>query len=509
MRAGRNPVGLLLNFQYVGRRQGAFLLTPSQFGHLYSSFPSIKTSGRNQILFKQIDFHYLKDNFQLTQENIRNRKCEVDLHKVITLQGKMEQLQTNAKWLRIERNKLADLAKKDKGEETRTRGKEIRLKLQQCEQELKECEIEMLDEANKIPNRTHPDVPVGGEEAAKMLKESGSKPEFGFPIKDHVALSSELDLINFEAASRCTGNNFCYLKNEAALMELALMQWSVQKAISKGFTPISTPDLVRRVTAEACGFQPREANTQTYNVEGFDLSLVATAEIPLAGYYMNCILAAEHLPIRMVAFGHCFRAESGSFGLRDRGLYRLHQFTKVELFALCAPEQSESLHQEILDIQEEIFSALGLHYRVMDMPTEDLGAPAYRKFDIEAWMPGRGSYGEVSSTSNCTDYQSRRLNICYKSPDGGRRSFVHTVNGTACAIPRTLLAVLETHQQSDGSVVIPAPLRPFMAGQERIQPKHWQQQRFMGMDASHRVPPLAPLPAPQLQHNIPSPYIAL
>jgi seryl-tRNA synthetase len=263
---------------------------------------------------------------------------------------------------------------------------------------------------------------------------------------------------------------FYFLKNDAALLELALVQYAMERLIQEGFTPMITPDLARQEVLEGIGFIPRGPETQIYSIENTDLCLIATAEITLGGMHRDQILDAERLPLRYVGLSHCFRTEAGAPGRETRGLYRVHQFTKVEMFAFCLPEQSDALHWDLLRIEESLFQGLELPYRVVDTCSGDLGGPAYRKFDLEAWMPGRGAhgeYGEVTSTSNCTDYQARRLNIRYKSPGQKGTRFVHTLNGTAIACTRAILAILENYQQADGSVVIPPVLRRWM-GKDRI-----------------------------------------
>lgn len=303
-------------------------------------------------------------------------------------------------------------------------------------------------------------------------------------IKNHVDVLESLDLIDFDSASVVSGSKFYYLRGAAAMLELALVNWALQCAMAKGFTPITTPDLVRESVLEKCGFQPRADNTQTYSVTDSDLCLTGTAEVPLGGIYMDKVVEEAVLPIKMAAFGHCFRTEAGAAGAAGKGLYRVHQFSKVEMFVICTPEESDALHEELIGIEEEMFTALGLHYKILDMPSGDLGAPAYRKFDVEAWMPGLQRYGEISSASNCTDYQARRLNIRYRvaaKPDAARgddteapkkkkakkgspTAFCHTLNATACAVPRMIVAIMENFQQADGSVVVPEVLRPYLGG---------------------------------------------
>jgi len=257
------------------------------------------------------------------------------------------------------------------------------------------------------------------------------------------------------------------------LLELALERFAFDLLIAEGFTPLVTPDLARDEVLEGIGFIPRGESSQVYSIENSNLSLVATAEITVGGFHKDEILDAEALPLKYVALSHCFRTEAGAHGRATRGLYRVHQFSKVEMFAFTLPEQSDQMLEYLRSIEERIYQKLEIPYRVVDTCTGELGAPAYRKYDLEAWMPGRGengAYGEITSTSNCTDYQARRLNIRFKRPGKKGTEFVHTLNGTAIAISRTLIALLENHQQADGSVLIPAALRPY-TGFDRICPR--------------------------------------
>lgn len=362
----------------------------------------------------------------------------------------------------------------------------------------------MQVEGQKLPNNTHPDVPRGVDARASVRKINygsiakneaenlindcyhSDKSENAEELpknatKNHVDVSLSLDLVDFDAASVVSGTKFYYLKNALAILEIALVNWAMQKVTLKyNFTPLITPDLVRGNVLEKCGFQPRGANTQVYGVEGHDLFLTGTAEIPLGGLYMDKTVNEEDLPIKLAAYGHCFRTEAGAAGAATKGLYRVHQFSKVEMFVLCTPDQSDALHEELIAIEEEMFEELGLHFLTLDMPADDLGAPAYRKFDIEAWMPGLGRYGEISSASTCTDYQARRLNIRYRPArtDGAEKTgkkgkiptqFVHTLNATACAVPRLLVCILENFQQDDGSIIIPEVLRPYTGGIDVIK----------------------------------------
>lgn len=314
--------------------------------------------------------------------------------------------------------------------------------------------------------------PIGVDDTAnlELFKGKTPVPQFDFKPLDHVELGEKLDLFDFEAAAQVTGHGFYFLKNEAVLLELALQRYAVDLLIREGFTPTTTPDLARNEILEGTGYIPRGPETQIYSIANTDLSLIATAEITLGGLYAEKILDAEDLPIKLCGISHCFRTEAAAGGRATRGLYRVHQFTKVEMFAFTLPDDSDAMLDHLRDLECRLFDGLGIPYHVVDTATGDLGGPAYRKFDLEAWMPGRGGYGEVTSTSNCTDFQARRLGIRYKVKGEKGTRFVHTLNGTAIAISRAMIAVLENYQQADGSVVIPEALRPWV-GKDRIEPR--------------------------------------
>ncbi|MGE3799633.1 MAG: serine--tRNA ligase [Candidatus Kapaibacterium sp.] len=420
-----------------------------------------------------LDVKFIRENLELVRENIRNRGVgNADPDRVVTLNTQRVELIQQTEALRKERNENAQKMKGQMSPEERSglieRGKELKEELASYEEKLSQAEEELNHALKNIPNMTHPDVPVGGEDDAKELELVGTPRSFEFQPKDHLTIGKELDLIDFESAADVTGSSFYYLKNEAALLELALVNYAMNVITSRGYIPHLTPDLARPAILEAIGFNPRGEESQVYNVEGHDLCLIGTAEITLGGMLSGKILRKEDLPMRVGGFSHCFRTEAGAHGRESRGLYRVHQFSKVEMFAFTTPEQSEEVHAEMLSIEKEIYSGLEIPFRVVDIATGDLGAPAYRKFDIEAWMPSRETYGEVTSTSNCTEFQSRRLNIRYRDDENQPR-FVHTLNGTAVAVPRAIIAILENHQNADGSVRIPEALRPYMGGREIIE----------------------------------------
>ncbi|KAJ1386181.1 Serine-tRNA ligase, type1 [Sesbania bispinosa] len=434
-----------------------------------------------------IDFKWIKDNKEAVAVNLRNRNSDANLDLVLHLYDKMFNLQKEVERVRGERNAVANKMKGKIEPSERQRlieeGKNLKESLIALEEDLVKLNDELQQEAQRIPNTTHPDVPIGGEDFSTIRKMVGSCPEFSFPVKDHLQLGKEHDLFDFDAAAEVSGSKFYYLKNEAVLLEMALLNWTLSEVMKRGFTPLTTPEIVRSSVVEKCGFQPRANNTQVYSIDDSDQCLIGTAEIPVGGLHMDSILADSLLPLKYVAFSHCFRTEAGAAGTATRGLYRVHQFSKIEMFIFCRPEESEYYHEELIKIEEEIFSSLGLHFKTLDMASEDLGAPAYRKFDVEAWMPGLERFGEISSASNCTDYQSRRLGIRYRPSEApvisAKKSkgnvaptkFVHTLNATACAVPRMIICLLENYQQEDGSVLIPEPLRPFMGGLTMIARK--------------------------------------
>ncbi|HVK14312.1 MAG TPA: serine--tRNA ligase [Gemmataceae bacterium] len=429
-----------------------------------------------------LDAAFIRDNLEAVKANCKNRlAAHAEVDRVVELDDRRKKLVSETQALQERANQISKLIgpEKDaaKKEALKAEGKALREQKTAMEAEVKKVEAELHAALLTIPNMTHPDAPVGSTPADnKVIARSGDPRTFDFVPKDHVALAEALDLVDFEAGAAVTGNKFYFLKNEGALLELALVQYAMQTLVKKGYTPILTPDLARVDVLEGIGFMPRDPNPETrqvYTVADSDLCLIATAEITLGGMFRDKILDEGTLPKKFVGLSHCFRTEAGAPGRDTKGLYRVHQFTKVEMFAFCTPEQSEAIHLEILATEEEIFRGLGLAYHVLDTCTGDLGGPAYRKYDLEAWMPCRGEidkatgrpkgdYGEVTSTSNCTDFQARRLNIRYKGPGQKGTRFAHTLNGTAVAVTRAIVAILENYQQADGTVVVPEVLRPWV-----------------------------------------------
>jgi seryl-tRNA synthetase len=420
-----------------------------------------------------LDLKYIRENPTAVAENARNRGVEANVDLVVELADRRSELIQDLNELRQQQNQLAKSVGRERDAQAREslivesrRTKEL---IPVREAELHAVEGRLREEMLQIPNMTHPDTPIGRDEMENVeLRRVGEIPDFGFTPKDHVELGESLGIIDFEAGTKVAGSKFYFLRGDAVLLELGLVRYALDRLIEHGYEPAITPDLARDDALIGTGFMPRGPETQIYSVEGNDLSLIATAEIPLAGSLTGEILEGESLPIRLAGLSHCFRTEAGSHGRASRGLYRVHQFTKVEMFAFAEPEQGEALHEEMLVIEEEIFGGLGIPYRVVDICTGDLGGAAYRKYDLEAWMPGRGAYGEITSTSNTTDYQARRLQIRYRS-DGGRPQLLHTLNGTAIAVSRALIPILENYQQVDGSVLIPEALVPYV-GKKKLVP---------------------------------------
>jgi seryl-tRNA synthetase len=409
------------------------------------------------------------------QENCDLRGVKVDVQRFCTLETERRKLQVEVEELNHRANEISKTigqAANDQEREARKQeGRRLRDEKDARLQEMQRQAAEADAILRTIPNLSHPDAPVGGEEHGRTLRygETDVAP-MGFPPLDHVELAQKHDLVDFEGGGRVAGHGFYFLRNDAVHLELALQQYALRLLVAEGFTPMVTPDLARSEILQGIGFIPRGPETQIYSIEQSDLNLVATAEITLGGLYAGETFDLEELPKRICGISHCFRTEAGAAGRASRGLFRVHQFTKVEMFAFTLPEQSESMLESFCDLECRIFDGLEIPFRVIDTATGDLGGPAYRKFDLEAWMPGRGNggeYGEVTSASNCTDYQARRLNIRYKVKGEKGTHFVHTLNGTAVAVSRALIAILENFQQADGSILIPAALQPYI-GKQRI-----------------------------------------
>lgn len=439
----------------------------------HSPFPTL-TFPINAML----DRKFIVDNAALVTENCKARNSKADVGRFVELELQRRKKQTEVDELNKQANDTSakiGKAKPEEREALKAEGRALREKCSAAQNELAMLETEVDTVQRSIPNLSHPNAPVGTDDGANTEVKKGkhAPPKFDFKPLDHLDLGTKLDLIDMEAGAKVAGSGFYFLKNDAVLLELALQRYAIDVLMQEGFTPTITPDLARNEVLHGTGYIPRGPETQIYSIADSDLSLVATAEITLGGYFANEIMDDDKFPIKMCGISHCYRTEAGAAGRATRGLYRVHQFTKVEMFAFTLPEQSDAMLEYFCELECKIFDGLGIAYRVIDTATGDLGGPAYRKYDLEAWMPGRGTageYGEVTSTSNCTDYQSRRLGIRYRKKGEKGTHFVHTLNGTAVALSRAIIAVLENYQQADGSILIPEVLRPFM-GKDRITAK--------------------------------------
>ena len=420
-----------------------------------------------------LDLKFILKNKSLVEENCRNRNIVVDLDLIEKIAKKRSQAIQAVEQDRVRMKRIAEQSAKTKGskEELVRQGREIRESVKEKEAELKKIEAGLKKELYKIPNLSHPDVPIGADEKDNVeVERIGKIKEFSFKPKDHFELARALGIVDFESGARVAGNKFYYLKNEAVLLELALIRYAFEILIENGFQPFFTPDLAKLSIIEKIGFAPRGPETQIYRIEDSDLGLIATAEITLGGMFQSSKIKESQLPLKLGGFSHCFRTEAGAYGKASMGLYRVHQFSKVEMFALTLPEDSNKMLEHLVNIEKKIYTGLRIPFRVVSSCTAELGASAYRKFDLEAWLPGENRWGEITSASNCTGYQARRLNIKFKRRNQNMSDFVHTLNGTAVAISRTLVAILENFQQVDRSVEIPKVLQRFI-GEKKISPK--------------------------------------
>jgi len=420
-----------------------------------------------------LDRRFVVENAELVKENSRRRGVAVDVELFVALEQRRKSLQMEIEQRNRQANELAKkMAKKEnpaEREALKAEGRRLREENLTLQTELDQIAAQADALLRQIPNLSHPAAPVGQGEQANVEVRRGKTPipHFDFQPLDHVQLAEKLDLVDFEGGAEVAGFGFYFLKNDAVLLELALQRYAVDLLMRFGFMPYITPDLARNEILDGIGFIPRGPETQIYSLENSNLSLVATAEITLGGMLAGKTLDAETLPLKLCGISHCFRTEAGAHGKATRGLYRVHQFTKVEMFAFTLPEESDAVLEQLVELQCRLFDGLEIPYRVIDTATGELGGPAYRKYDLEAWMPGRGGYGEVTSASNCTDYQARRLNIRYRRKGEKGTRFVHTLNGTAIAVSRALIALLENHQTADGMVRIPWALRSYF-GKDQI-----------------------------------------
>lgn len=415
-----------------------------------------------------IDLKFITDNPDRIRKGIAKKRSKVDLDRILELAEQRKTALAQVEDLRAKQNKQSKSPSPTEIEEM----KKLKEEIKSLEAKIAEIEPELEELALQVPNPPLDSVPDGAEESdSKVVSTYGTQPKFDFTPKDHIELGRTLDIIDIERGARSSGARFYYLKNEAVLLEFALVQHIIHKLISKGFQPVIPPVLVKEEAMFATGFFPADRN-EIYSVNpGEDnLFLVGTSEVPLTMLHATEILPEEKLPIRYCGFSTCFRREAGSYGKDTAGIIRVHQFDKVEMFSFCHPDKSEEEHELIRGIEEEIMQDLGFHYQLVNICGGDLGAPAAKKYDIEVWIPTQDKFRELTSCSNCTDFQARRAKIRYKTAEG-ENTPIHTLNGTAIAIARTLVAILENYQNADGSVTIPEILQPYMGGRSKIEPK--------------------------------------
>lgn len=407
-----------------------------------------------------LDIKFIRENVDFVKTATKNKGFDDSVvDKLLEIDKERRKLIGATEEIRAKKNKL--------GKNDIEEGKKLKLELKELEEKLKTVEKEYEKLLWLVPNIPSNKVPVGKNDFENVeIKKWGTPRNFDFNPKDHIELGNNLGILDFEVGAKVAGSQFYFLYGDGALLELALTHYVFDKLSKKGFLPVMTPDLAKSRYYLGTGYAPKGDEAQTYTIEGEDLGLIATAEVTLAGSHADEVIPEEKLPIKYIGYSHCFRQEAGAYGKYSKGLYRVHQFSKTEMFVYCTPETSERIHEELLAIEEEIYQELELPYRVLEMCTGDLGAMAARKFDIEVWMPGRNDYGEVTSTSNCTDYQARNLNIKYKKKNG-ETNFVHMLNGTAVVMSRVPVAILENYQNEDGSIDIPKVLQKWM-GKEKI-----------------------------------------
>jgi len=427
-----------------------------------------------------LDIKLIRENPETVKENLMKRGDSENirmLNELIDYDRKWRQILTKLNELRHERKlittEIASLKKKGKDADTQIlKGKKIDNEITALEKQVNECEEKVRYYLMRLPNLLHESVPTGKDENDNVpIRTWGEIPKFSFPVKDHIDLGLSLDVMDVERAGKVAGARFFYLKREGVLLDMALMNFALEEIVSKGYIPIEPPFLMRRRPYEGV-VALSDFEDVLYKVENEDLYLIATSEHPMAAMFMDEILKTEVLPLKLVGVSANFRKEAGAHGKDTRGIFRTHQFNKIEQFIFCKPEDSWKMHEELILNAEELVQKLGLPYRVVNCCTGDIGTVAAKKYDIEAWMPAQNAYREIISCSNCTDYQARRLNIKYREKEGGPpKGFVHTLNSTAIATGRTIVALLENYQQEDGSVIIPEALRKYISDIKKIEPK--------------------------------------
>ncbi len=418
-----------------------------------------------------LDIKYIREHAEEITDNIQKRRSlPIDISALLKKDSEYRGLMIELEQERATKNALS---KTKPTEEIKEQSRACSVRIDALEQQTQTLKKDIDQLLLLIPNFTHADAPIGGEDDFRVVEIRGTEPGFSFAPKDHETLFTEKGLLDFERGAKVVGSKFYYQKNALVQLNHALLSYGIDIVKKHGFDIFETPDLAKEEILTGAGFNPRGEEDQIYCVENTGLAMIGTAEITMLGYHANEVLDLSTGPKKYAALSHCYRKEAGAYGRTSKGLYRVHQFTKLEMFIFCTPEQSEALHQELLAIEKEICDGLGLHYRIIDIASGDLGAPAYRKYDIEGWMTMKGTdkqtgdFGEITSTSNCLDYQARRLNIKYTAASQ-KNEFVHTLNGTAIVLSRFPIVIAEQYQEADGRIRIPQALRPYMGNKEYI-----------------------------------------
>ena len=413
-----------------------------------------------------LDVKFIRENLELVERSAREKGYKINIKEILELDDARKAELAVVEDLRKTRNEIAAKMKGGKPEpELIEAGKAVKLELAEKEANLSETEGKLKELVKTVPNVIFDDVPLGGEEDSVEIKHWGENHATGV---DHLDYAVSRDWVDFERGAKVAGAKFYYLKGELALLENALLQYGLSKVLEHGFTFMTVPDMVSSRVLEGCGFNPRTSDqSDEYYIEGEDLAMIATAEMPLTGYHMDEIIDEDKLPLFYAGYSACFRKEAGTYGKYTRGLFRVHQFNKLEMYIFCLPEQSKEMHEKILAIEEEIWQGLGIPYHVVNIAAGDLGAPAAKKYDMEYWSPVNQKYQEITSCSNCTDFQAQAVNCRVRRKDG-TVEYVHTLNGTAIPLARALVVMLENYATEGGKLKVPEVLRPYLNGKEEI-----------------------------------------
>ncbi|NCU30334.1 serine--tRNA ligase [Candidatus Saccharibacteria bacterium] len=414
-----------------------------------------------------LDIRFIRENAERVQDSaLQKGYKDVDIKKLLELNEARRELQQRVDELRTQRNNNAAKMKDGKPEQSLIdEGKQIKIALAEREDYLTNAEREYTDAMNVVPNIIFDDVPIGGEEDSVEIKTWGDKRDTAI---DHLDFAVKRDWVDFEAGAKVAGAKFYYLKGDLALLENAIYQFALEFVVKNGFTFMTVPHMVSERIAYGSGFAPKSSTeSNEYFIDNENLMLIGTAEAPLTGYHADEIIDEDRLPLLYAGYSPCYRKEAGTYGKFTRGLFRVHQFNKLEMYAFCLPEQSRDIHEKILKFEEQIWQTLGVPYHIINIASGDLGLPAAKKYDLEYWSPVDKKFRELTSCSNCTDFQARNLNIRVRRKDG-KVEVLHTLNGTAVSLARSLVAIIENYQNEDGSLTIPEVLRPYMGGRERI-----------------------------------------